>query len=302
MSVSSQTSPCRRIGSATITRPPASSAPSDCPVLLNYEEDDEYEGFPVHNADLWFNLNYLQPTYFAWESLPVVEDLTKKFDLLVFDPQNWDQAAPCPFDYEALLKTWKEGNLFALRGVDKKPPFLSPDRSEVLWKYLRSRKDLRAQMGMDLFVPALGVVKRNPGDTILQIMTLWNDAIPQVFPPYDLVLVGRQRKLAIFGEKWESDVIPYTEIMDMFGEYMEPFNVPVPGMKVLWPDRARQVEAMFKQLKLYTRRKSFLLRTGDHVGASVECRPICAQRFPSSRPALQDTLLLNLHPPRFPPE
>lgn len=204
------------------------------------------------------NLNYLRPTFFAWESLPVVEDLTKQFDLLVFDPQNWDQAAPCPFDYEALLKTWKEGNLLALRAVENKPPFLSPDRSEVLWKYLKSRKDLQAQMGMELFVPALGVVKRDPGDTILQIMTLWNDAIPQLFPPCDLVLVGRQRKLAIFGDKWEWDAIPYTKIIDMFGEYMEPFDGPVPGMKILRPDRARQTEGMFRQLKLYTGKKSVI--------------------------------------------
>jgi len=218
------------------------------------EEDEENEGFPVHEADVWFNLNYLRATFFASESLQVLEDFAKTFDLLVFDPQNWDQKAPCPFDYDALLKTWKEGNLFALRSIEKKPPFLSPDRSEILWKYLRSRKELQAQVGEEIFVPALGIVRKNPGDTVLQIMTLWNDAIPQVFPPCDLVLVGRERKLALFRRKWDWEAIPYAKVMDMFGEYMDPFEGPVPGMKILRPDRARQVERTFREVKLDTKR------------------------------------------------
>lgn len=49
-------------------------------------DDDDTEG--ARGESLCFSLNYNRPTFFALETLPLVESLCKRFQLLVEDPQE----------------------------------------------------------------------------------------------------------------------------------------------------------------------------------------------------------------------
>jgi hypothetical protein len=62
------------------------------------------------------SLNYGRPTYFAYESMPLVEDFAQGFDLLVMDVQA-ERARPGPCNVDDLIRSWRDSNRRAVRSM-----------------------------------------------------------------------------------------------------------------------------------------------------------------------------------------
>ena len=65
---------------------------------------------------LSFNLNYVRGTFFALESMPLVEAMANEFGLLTVDPQahSSNDDAPRVRTASELIDTWRAGNQFAV--------------------------------------------------------------------------------------------------------------------------------------------------------------------------------------------
>ena len=214
--------------------------------FFEFTDTDEVPSFRgFHKTGLCFRLNYIRPTYFALEALPVVGALTEALDLLVYDPQNREEEdLPTAFNQEALFRTWYEGNFIAAKITPQNTPFLPRERSEALWHYMRNKEDMQSQLGDDSFVPKM-LLFRQPGSTILRTAVSWTSAIPQVFSECDFVIILKKQK----DSSYEKGTIPYDELLNRFGRFMEPFDGPVPKIKILRPEGARFARRAFDQLQ-----------------------------------------------------
>src|SRR4030067_107344 len=102
----------------------------DTGVYFSYDHDtEEYyvelkdlipPGFTF--ANLTFNINYIRPSFFGMEAMLVVESVSKKFGLLVIDPQDYyfgNDKKPKDAKAEELSASWDRHNHAAIRKVAK---------------------------------------------------------------------------------------------------------------------------------------------------------------------------------------
>lgn len=114
------------------------------------------------DSGLSFNLNYNRPSFFAYEAMPLVEEISARFNLCIYDPQGGDEAQ-CKIDRENLIRSWITHNENAVKvmveqGVQQ-DSFMARANSEYLWNYLRQKSDLQTACGDQIFVPSLVPVK-----------------------------------------------------------------------------------------------------------------------------------------------
>jgi hypothetical protein len=67
-----------------------------------------------HVKSLCFSLNYNRPTFFALETMPLVESLCQQFHLLVEDPQ---EEFVGPASRQSLIDSWKIHNEHAVKAL-----------------------------------------------------------------------------------------------------------------------------------------------------------------------------------------
>ena len=77
---------------------------------------------PEHYADvqITFKMNYLRPSFFAYEAMPVVDEFAQRFSLLVIDPQDHEiggDASPKQCRAEELTKAWLKSNQWAVNAI-----------------------------------------------------------------------------------------------------------------------------------------------------------------------------------------
>jgi len=90
-----------------------------------------------------FNINYLRPTFFAYETMPLVVEFAEHFDLLVVDPQDHEiggDGAPKECVQKELIETWARSNAVAVQNSDtKKHPYLPHEKTYPWWIYISKR-------------------------------------------------------------------------------------------------------------------------------------------------------------------
>jgi hypothetical protein len=98
---------------------------------------NELEG--CGSTGLTFNLNYRRPSFFAFETMPVVEAFCKHFNLVIEDPQ---QETVQPVDATRLIASWRAHNakaMSAIREVTKEEAmdlhYLPAERATDWWRY-----------------------------------------------------------------------------------------------------------------------------------------------------------------------
>jgi len=110
----------------------------------------------VYDTGLSLSLNYARPTFFAFETMPIVEALAAHFGFTMFDPQR--EPGVGFFSSEELVESWTKSNKWAVESLAKDNDAffrLSPDTSTGFWTYMNGdyhslKKELE---GPDVFVP-----------------------------------------------------------------------------------------------------------------------------------------------------
>ena len=80
-------------------------------------EDYDNEDLPIpreyEDIHLAFNINFIRPSFFAYEAMPIVEELGRTFSLLVVD----DDSPPKPCDGQQLITSWCDNNRWACKAL-----------------------------------------------------------------------------------------------------------------------------------------------------------------------------------------
>ena len=118
------------------------------------------------DVGLSFNLNFNRPSFFGYEAMPIVEDLSARFGLFAFDPQARDSEHLLlrEVNGDVLLESWLESNYRAILALSEhgaeRLPRMASSKSLYRWNYSKSRKNLEAKCGDQIFVPT--IFARNP--------------------------------------------------------------------------------------------------------------------------------------------
>ncbi|OGL88876.1 hypothetical protein A3I42_01125 [Candidatus Uhrbacteria bacterium RIFCSPLOWO2_02_FULL_49_11] len=229
------------------------------PELELAEEEQLPPGY--QDTGLWFTLNLIRPTFFAHEALPYVEEFTKKFDLLIVDPQDdsiGGNGKPKICNTEELIASWAKSNEFGVKAFKRKEvsesshviSYMPLEKSMNWWEYSKGKKALEEKLGDDFFVPRMFILKdQSAGE--LKTAISWTDGIPQIFASCDLVGIVKMKK-RLFSSQTKSTkegFIEYDDLMKLIGDLAQPFQGPVSGIKILKSDKTREVQKIFKSLR-----------------------------------------------------
>jgi len=224
---------------------------------LNFETaagDDSDSALPdgCFRTGIAFSLTYGRPTYFAFESMPLVEDLAQGFDLLVMDAQA-QSARPGPCNVDELIRSWRDNNRRAVRtmatqGLIDSFYYLPEEKAELFWAYRSQRAGYAKQLGDEVFVPEIFLFA--PEDRRECVTTVsWNGYFPMIFPQVDyLVLVRRNRAWFGLGKAVEKvEFAPAPRVLEQIAGALAPFG-GTDGLSILTPDQARRHARTFRRI------------------------------------------------------
>ena len=219
--------------------------------VFSYSPLDAEELEGCGSSGLTFNLNFSRPSFFAFETMPLVEAFCKHFDLMVEDPQaETVQSA----DASVLISSWRAHNAAAMGALrnaaiseEIELYYLSEESATAWWRYMKIRQDIENAITEDIYVPSLWVLM-NPAHEVFTLMT-WPKGIPQFFPRCDFVYVQRDRK-RLFGRKEETGIVSYATLMGKIDHLLDDYEIKGLRTRYLRPEKAHLAVPLIQSLDL----------------------------------------------------
>jgi hypothetical protein len=167
-----------------------------------------------------FNLNYYRPHSFGLEAAMELEAFAEAFNAIATD----ESGEPAPFNREAFLQAWNDGNRFGYRAMVKeqdKPPHTWPSkRIREVWEWNYARPSEEEQETATVFVPGIFAIDVD-GQTFS--VAIWPPQCPILMPTVDSVLVP----LAQTGKQSEElAMVPWDQILPI----VKPYQEKAPGL------------------------------------------------------------------------
>ena len=213
-------------------------------------EDADPEISQCAATGLSFNINYLRPSFFAYECMPLVEAFCKQFSLNVEDPQEETLGEASA---STLITSWRKHNHWAVNATTRASNdpldlrYFPEDRATYWWSYMRQRLSLENSATEDIFVPKIMLLATR--DNQIVTMIVWPDGIPQLFPACDFVFIERTRT-GLFGEKKEKGAVPYSEVVQTIEPLLENYPPAKGAIKYLSPAKKNDVAPLLSRLQL----------------------------------------------------
>jgi hypothetical protein len=184
------------------------------------------------DSGLAFNLNFNRPSFFGYEAMPFIEELSSHFGLSALD--NQADAGPTLVT-EALARTlldsWLRHNKWAIQTLLENPAFSNPLRMPIasslyLWRYGMARDDLQRECGEGIFVPTIVPVHRKGANLMGRGFT--STGVPTIVPSSEWVFVVSPDKKGIFRSpaKQELRAISMETFREVVGDCLQPFDWP----------------------------------------------------------------------------
>jgi hypothetical protein len=211
-------------------------------------DGEELEGCVA--SGLAFNLAFNRPSFFAYETMPLVEDFCKHFQLQVVDTMQ-DESVQLP-NAEGLIASWRRNNTWAISAMKNLPTedsvelhYLPETSATRWWQYMRVRQALEDTITEDTFVPSPFILM-TPAEALFT-MLLWPKGISQFFPRSDYVYLQRDRKW-LFRTKEEAGLVSYDSVIEKTGHLLEDYDFGGLQIKYLRPEKASQALALMQSL------------------------------------------------------
>ncbi|MFQ5810599.1 MAG: hypothetical protein ACE5JM_13365 [Armatimonadota bacterium] len=197
-------------------------------------EPPTFRGLQV--TPLGFTLDYVRPSFFAAETMPIVVQVAEDLGLLIFDAQRQDSKGRKPRRYSAveLAQSWEASNApeaRAVRGHTQRYISYCPrDRLDYYWQYMRHRQALeQTYAGRDIAVPEIALLWPKKGGSTILACTWAN--LTTVLPEVDYLLVQREiRRLGGLMRRDEEGLVSLADARQWLGESLQPREEPVPHL------------------------------------------------------------------------
>ena len=222
------------------------------------------------DTGLSFNLNFNRPSYFGYEAMPFVENLSKRFGLFAFDPQARDLKHQLWRDVNSndLLQGWFENNRNAILtmiehvGLET-PPQMLLAKSMYRWNYSIKKKDFQRKCGDQIFVPALSPIRRR-GSSQVQLAFVYTQNVPCLVPDSDWVLVVRQKKAHVWSAaQSEVGILSARCFRELASGHMENFDSTEGSLQVLSPKATSDLNKRIRSCEFEYAKEEFEVLAPD---------------------------------------
>jgi hypothetical protein len=207
-------------------------------------ESDESGG-----SGLSFSLNFFRPSFFAYETMPLVEDFSRHFNLLVEDPQAETKG---PANSADLIKSWRASEAKAFASMRDMPEdekdelhFMPEPEATAWWRYTSIRQQLEDSIADDIFIPLI-MVLMNPAKELFTAI-VWPNAIPQFFPACDYVYVNRETNS---GQQEEAGFVSYADVMREVEHLLDIYQFAGKEYRYLAPHRSADALPLIQRFQL----------------------------------------------------
>ena len=218
---------------------------------FSYSPSDAAELQGCGSSGLTFNLNFNRPSFFAYETMPLVEDFCTHFNLSVENPQ--DEGVENS-DATGLIANWRRHNTWAVGAVkdlakekDIALRYLPETSATAWWQYMRVQQALDDTITEDIFVPS-PVIVMNPANELFTMLP-WPNGIAQFFPRSDYVYLRREKK-SFFRTKEETGLVSYDSVIATIGHLLEDYDFGGLHIKYLRPEKTAQVLPLVQSFQL----------------------------------------------------
>lgn len=195
---------------------------------------------------LCITLNYNRPTFFALETLPVVESLCKHFQLLIEDPQE-DFIGPASFN--ELIKSWRVHNeraVKALKAHGTALNYMAERKANEWWEYARVREKVATNLGDAVFVPEVFIIKRPSGEPFRMIVCPKGSR--QLLPPADVVWIDRSNSTDV-GEA-DSGLVSFDSFLSLVAPHTSDYRFGTQSYRLLDAHEHPEVNSLTRDLEL----------------------------------------------------
>jgi hypothetical protein len=217
----------------------------------------------IFDSGLSFNLNFNRPSFFGFEAMPYVEQLARRFDLRVFNPQSNAPDFATEAGAKNLTESWLDHNRRAILTLTKQEPsFPSPfymplEHSLYLWRFRMAKEKLKLICGEGLYLPRLAPVHQKDSKLVSRAFTC-TQGVPTIVPDSEWVFVVRGKK-GFFKPKGKPEigVISRKTFGDLLRGYIEPFEFSETTVQVIRPESVKKVGGLLKSLPRMLERSEF---------------------------------------------
>ncbi len=167
-------------------------------------DEAENEGDPkeaqlfagLHRTGCSVSFNYLRPSFFADELVPLAVEFAKAIGALIHDPQDMTVLEPDAFaTSRSYARHLKKINASFVRdpraGVELKQ--MDGALLQAFWRQNFSKDELQDELGQMIFVPTMLMVELKGGTGATTAFT-WTRALPLAVEPSGVVLLHREVK------------------------------------------------------------------------------------------------------------
>jgi hypothetical protein len=219
--------------------------------LFSYSALDAAELEGCGSTGLTFNLNFSRPSFFAYETMALVEAFCKHFNLVIENPQDEtvEQA-----DATRLISSWRNHNTRAMGAMktmaieeSMELHYLPEASATAWWQYMKVQQRLDDSIAEDIFVPSL-MILMNPANELFTVL-LWPKGISQFFPRSDYVYLQREQR-SLFRTKEETGLVSYDSVIAKIGHLLHHYEFGELQIKYLRPEKTSEVMPLIQSFKL----------------------------------------------------
>ena len=196
---------------------------------------------------LCFNLNYNRPTFFALETMPLVENLCQRFGLHVQNPQEDFVGLVSLPD---LINSWRINNeraVKALKAQGTKLNYMPEIKANEWWAYTRVREQMAQSLGDSVFVPEVFILKR-PAEEPFR-MIVWPEGNRQLLPASDVVWIDRSDN-EVSSETATGGFVDGERFLELVAPYTTEYRFGDESFRLLDPVSFPEVNAKTRKLEL----------------------------------------------------
>ncbi|MDP4093197.1 MAG: hypothetical protein Q8920_07525 [Bacillota bacterium] len=218
-----------------------------------YSKNESRPDFPDNYSYTGISLSIgcCRPVFFALEAMPVVESVQVDLGFIIQNPLE-DTKTTVKYSQEELVQAWEKQNQAEIRAKGKEAnlKYLSREMSLDIWKYSREKEKIQKDLGGKYYVPKIYII-HNKETGELERAISWPEAIPQVIPECEYVIVSRTKPGFLgFRKKSQVGILKYDYLMSKIHKYLNIFDGPLPGMKILNPFNKLYVLSVFMHMKI----------------------------------------------------
>lgn len=188
-------------------------------ILLNenftYDENLEY-------CCLYCTIDYLKPTYFAYEAMNVVYSFLEQFPLLLLNNQDITLGIKS-FSKEEIINSYIENNEKAIKEFNEQYPLPIIEKEKTDYFYYYNICEKFETNYQELSIPEINFLKLNNDDKIITVFTF--EFSPYLIPKTDYVIIPKKTKGFLGLKKQQLSILPFNEVFNTFKDYFKPLNI-----------------------------------------------------------------------------